>query len=424
MKAESAGASQRAGCRVGFRVFALAVLAAATAAVGQAPAPRVEVGLDRLEAGEVGSLAGRRLGLVVHAASVTAAGRHAIDVLRERGLGLERLFTPEHGLRGRAAAGESVAGGVDPVSGLPVVSLYGDRHKPTPEDLSGLDALVFDLQGAGVRFYTYVSTLILCLEAAAENDLLFVVLDRPNPLGGERIEGPLAAPRGVVPASFVNLAPGPLVHGLTLGEMARWVNRGRGRPARLSVVGLRGWSREMAWVDTGLPWVAPSPNLRSAEAALAYPGTALLEATNVSEGRGTDAPFLRLGAPWWTDSLSRRLARLEVPGFELSADRFTPTASPAAPLPKYRGVEVTGSRVRVSAAAAAEPYRLGVALLAELSRHPGFEWRRGGAVLTWLLGTPALYDQLAAGRPVAEIVAADREDHAAWRIARRPALLY
>ena len=382
---------------------------------------RVQVGLERLADGEEAkTLTDKRLALIVHAASVTVDGRHAIDVLREQGLDVVRLFTPEHGLRSRAAAGEAVASGRDQESGLPVISLYGEHRKPRPQDLEGLDALVFDLQGAGVRFYTYVSTLIHCLEAAAEAGLELVVLDRPNPLGGERIEGPVAAPREVVPASFVNRAPGPLVHGLTMGEMARLVNAGLAKPAKLSVVAMSGWKRTMTWVDTGRPWVAPSPNLRSAEAAIAYPGVALLEATNVSEGRGTDEPFLFLGAPW----LDPSSVSVSVPGIDLAATRFTPRGSAAALRPKYRDEECAGLAVRVTDAAVAEPYRLGLELLAAVSRQAGFEWRRGGEALTWLVGTPRVYDDLAAGKSVADLLAADRQAHAEWRETRRSALLY
>jgi beta-N-acetylhexosaminidase len=380
----------------------------------------VEVGLDRVAAGEDLGLHGKRLGVVVHAASVASDGRHAIDVLREAQLDVVRLLTPEHGLRSRAAAGEHVNDGRDPESGLPVVSLYGDHRKPRHKDLRDLDALVFDLQGAGVRFYTYASTLILCLEAAAEEGLDFVVLDRPNPLGGERIEGPLSAPRDVVPSSFVNLAPGPLVHGLTLGEMARFVNQGLEKPARLSVVPMRGWTRDMTWVDTGRQWVSPSPNLRSPDAALAYPGVALLEATNVSEGRGTVSPFLIFGAPWL------RSPELEIspPGFELEAITFVPSASPAARQPKYLDQECHGMAVRVTDPASAQPYRLGVELLAALSRRPDFEWRRDGEALTRLLGTPQLFDDLLRGKTVEQIIEANRADHEAWRRQRASALLY
>ncbi|MEM7354940.1 MAG: DUF1343 domain-containing protein [Acidobacteriota bacterium] len=388
----------------------------------------VEVGLERLGAeAELTEtvLAGRRLGLVVHAASLTHDGRHAIDVLRQRGGDIVRLFTPEHGLRGRAAAGEVVASGLDPVSGLPVVSLYGETHKPRPQDLADLDALVFDLQGAGVRFYTYVSTLILCLEAAAESGLELVVLDRPNPLGGERIEGPVAASREVVPASFVNRAPGPLVHGLTMGEMARVVNARLPQPAQLRVVAMRGWQRHMTWADTGRPWVPPSPNLRSAAAALAYPGVALLEATNVSEGRGTATPFELFGAPWLEPSgLLASWGRDPVPGFALRATRFTPRGSAAAPRPKFRDQACHGVSVQITDATVAQPYRLGLTLLAALTRQDGFAWRRDGEALTWLLGTPRVYQALRDGQSVESILAVDEADHAAWRRDRRSALLY
>ncbi len=394
--------------------------AVADAVIKALDAPLVEVGLERIDSGELESLEGKRLGLVVHAASVTADGRHAIDVLQERGLDVVRLFSPEHGLRGRAAAGEPVDSGVDPVSRLPVVSLYGDQRRPTPEALADLDVLVFDLQGAGVRFYTYISTLIHCLEAAADAGLELVVLDRPNPLGGERVEGPLSAPRDVVPATFVNLAPGPLVHGLTLGEMARFVNSQLQQPARLTVVPMIGWNRKMVWADTGRDWVPPSPNLRTAEAALAYPGTALLEATNLSEGRGTQDPFLLFGAPW----LEPTELRVSIPGFALEPTRFTPAASEAAPDPKYRDQECVGQQVRVIDPLVAEPYSLGVALLHDLLGDVDFEWLQNGEVLTRLLGTPRVLEDLQAGKTVGEILAADQVDHANWRQARRSALLY
>jgi len=390
-------------------------------AVAHEPVPRppVRVGLERIAAGETAALEGKRLGLIVHGASVTADGRHAVEVLRERGLNVVRLFSPEHGLRGQAAAGQSVESDRDPSSGLPVVSLYGERRQPAPADLAGLDALVFDLQDGGVRFYTYVSTLILTLQAASDARIDFVVLDRPNPLGGERIEGPVSAPRNVVPASFLNLAPGPLVHGLTLGEMARYVNARLPRPAHLTVVPMEGWQRRMTWAGTGRPWVPPSPNLRSAEAALAYTGTALLEATNLSEGRGTGAPFLLLGAPWL--ALSRLPA---VPGFHLEPARFIPRASPAALQPKYESQECRGLRVYVTDPEKAEPYRLGITLLVHLAHQPGFAWRDGGASLSHLLGSPRPLQDLRAGKTVEEILAADAADHAAWRRDRRPALLY
>jgi beta-glucosidase-like glycosyl hydrolase/uncharacterized protein YbbC (DUF1343 family) len=382
--------------------------------------PPVRVGLERLESGKAAALEGKRLGLVVHRASMTEDGRHAADLLPALGLNVVRLFSPEHGLRGTAAAGESVEDGVDPISGLPVVSLYGAKRKPELEDLAGLDALVFDLQGAGVRFYTYVSTMILALEAAAEAGIEFVVLDRPNPLGGNRIEGPVSAPREVVPSSFVNLAPGPLIHGMTMGEMATFVNASLESPARLTVIEMTGWTRDMEWRETGRTWIPPSPNLRTAEAALAYPGVALLEATNVSEGRGTEAPFLVFGAPW----VEGGTLDVDVPGFDLAPARFTPRPSSAAPVPKWFGRECGGFEVEVVEDSDVQPYRLGVSILRAIAGHPDFEWRREGEALTWLLGTDRVHRDLAAGASVEEIVAVDRVDHEAWREARRQFLLY
>lgn len=400
-------------------------LLAACGSPAPAPVPEpsqtvVRVGLQRVGEGAVSVLAGKRVGLIVHAASVTAEGRHAIDVLRDAGVEVVRLFAPEHGLRSRAAAGEQIADDRDPVSGLPVVSLYDEHRQPQAGDLEGLDALVFDLQGAGVRFYTYVSTLILAVEAAAEAGIEMVVLDRPNPLGGRRIEGPLSAPRDVVPASFVNMAPGPLVHGMTMGEMARLVNDRLPRPAALEVVTMEGWRRDMVWTDTGLPWVPPSPNLRTAEAAFAYPGVALLEATNVSEGRGTAAPFLRFGAPW----LAPEVSPLPEPGFVLRPITFTPRSSPAAPAPKHVAETCNGFAVRVTDAHEASAYRLGIGLLHQLQHEPGFAWRDGDDALTWLLGTPRVYEQLTSDADVEAVLAADVDDHQAWRDARRPYLLY
>jgi uncharacterized protein YbbC (DUF1343 family) len=381
----------------------------------------VEVGLERVERDGGGALKGRRVGLVVHAASVTADGRHAIDVLRASGVDVRRLFAPEHGLRGRAAAGEAVAGGVDSATGLPVVSLYGGKTKPDADDLRGLDALVFDLQDAGVRFYTYSSTLLLCLEAAADAGIELVVLDRPNPLGGELVEGPLADPKRV-PPSLVSRAPGPLVHGLTFGEMARFANARRAAPARLQVVAMGGWRRSMRWRDTGLPWIPPSPNLRSPEAALVYPGVCLLEATNVTEGRGTETPFLLFGAPWM--KAEAVAAAVSAPGLRLAPKRFMPVASDAASDPKYRGQECAGLEVQVTDPDAVRPYAFGLTLLQALRRiHPEFRWTREGA-LDWLVGTPDVREALDRGRDVQSILDADREAIEAFGRERRPALLY
>jgi uncharacterized protein YbbC (DUF1343 family) len=412
-------------CAAGTAVILLAGWRAAApqeATPAPAPAPAVMVGLDVVQQTEARILRGRKVGLIAHAASVTAEGRSAVDVLRGSNVEVVKLFAPEHGVASRLAAGERVPEGTDPDTGLPVVSLYGEKTKPAPEDLEGIDTLVFDLQDAGVRFYTYMSTMILCLEAAAEKDIEFVVLDRPNPLGGERVEGPLPEGREAVPAGLTNTAPGPLVHGLTTGEMARYVNSRLTRKAKkLKVVEMKGWRRSMIWTDTGRAWANPSPNLRSPEAAIAYPGVALLEATNVSEGRGTDEPFLLFGAPWLrTPGLT---AGVSVTGFALEPARFVPHASRAAASPKYKDVECKGLRVRVRDPRAAKPYELGISLLFELRKQPEFQWRKPDA-LDALLGTRKVRDMLRRGESVAAIVNSDVEAIQAYRQDRKDALLY
>ncbi len=369
-------------------------------------APVVRVGLERVEADGGRPLLDKRVGLVAHAASVTADGRHAVEVLRGRGVNVRRLFGPEHGLRGTAAAGEKVESGTDAATGLPVVSLYGDHTRPRPEDLAGLDVLVVDLQDAGVRFYTYASTMLLCLDAAAEAGIELVVLDRPNPLGGARTAGPLRDPAEDLPVRLVNMAPGPLVHGLTLGEMARYANSRRESPARLTVVEMSGWKRWMTWADTGRRWVPPSPNLRTAEAALVYPGTGLVEATNVSEGRGAESPFVLVGAPWLrTDTL---LAALKAPGLRLEPVTFVPTPSPAAREPKHSGERCQGFRIHVTDTRRVRPYAFGISLLIALrSTQPEVRWTRDGEWLDTLLGTRRVRRAIERGDSLKVILAAD-----------------
>ena len=384
------------------------------------PGAVVLSGLDVIARDGAGALRGKRVGLIANPASVTREGRASLEVLRAAGADVVRLYAPEHGASGTQAAGEKVPDGIDAGSGLPVVSLYDRPQGLTPDDLQGVEALVYDLQDAGVRFYTYESDLLLAISSAAAANVELVVLDRPNPLGGERVEGPVAD--GQVPPSAVNRAPGPLVHGLTAGELARLVNGQRAAPARLRVVPMEGWARAMTWADTGRAWVPPSPNLRSAEAAIAYPGTCLLEAATVTEGRGTDAPFLLLGAPWLDAAALRRAVR--APGFALGEAAFTPRASAAAPQPKWLGQACRGVRVRVTDARRARPYALGIALLHALRAQHGFAWSGRADHLDWLLGTRSVRAALERGDTPEQIVSADAAAIAAFRAARAPFLLY
>ncbi len=245
----------------------------------------VEQGFKRLQ--------GQRLGLVTNQTGKARDGRSTIDVLLHApGVKLVKLFSPEHGIRGDVDA--AVGDDRDQATGLPIVSLYGAKKKPAPTDLADLDGLVFDIQDIGVRYYTYITTLGLVLEAAAESKKSLTVLDRPNPIGGRSVAGPVRDPDL---ASFIAYHALPIRHGMTVGELARLYNGERHLGARLEVVPCRGWSRDQTFEQTGLVWTNPSPNMRTLTEAMLYPGVGWLEATNLATGRGTDTPFERVGAP-------------------------------------------------------------------------------------------------------------------------------
>ncbi|MGH9815618.1 MAG: exo-beta-N-acetylmuramidase NamZ domain-containing protein, partial [Candidatus Acidiferrales bacterium] len=278
-------------------------------------------GIDVLAADGFAALRGKRVGLITNQTGVSREGRSTIDLLhRAEGVKLAALFSPEHGIRG--TADENVASGVDEATGLPIHSLYGETRRPTAEMLHRLDALVFDIQDAGIRFYTYITTMAYAMQEAAKQKIPFYVLDRPNPLGGERIEGPLLDAER---KSFVGYFSLPVVHGMTVGELAQLFNTENKIGAELHVVKMEDWRRSDTFESTGLYWIAPSPNLRSLDAALLYPGVEILQAAGVSVGRGTDTPFELLGAPWingveLADFLNRRF----VPGVRFVPVRFTP----------------------------------------------------------------------------------------------------
>ena len=253
-------------------------------------------GVEVLLADSIHLVEGRRAGLVTNHTGIDREGVSTIDLLhRDTRLELVALYSPEHGIRGQAEAGELVDSGVDPRTGLPIHSLYGATRKPTPEMLEGVEVLLFDIQDIGARYYTYVYTMALAMEAAGEAGIPLVVLDRPNPIGGVEVQGNVLDPAF---ASFVGMYPIPMRHGMTPGELARLFQGEFGVSVELGVAPLSGWSRSDGFGDTGLPWVAPSPNMPSVESARHYPGTCLFEGTNLSVGRGTPIAFQQIGAPW------------------------------------------------------------------------------------------------------------------------------
>ncbi len=282
-------------------------------------------GIDVLRADNFAQLQGKRIGLITNPTGIARDKSPTIDLLHSAPeVTLTALFGPEHGIRGNAAAGAAVGDGHDSKTGLPIYSLYTEEsRKPSPAHLAGLDALVFDIQDIGTRFYTYISTMGLCMEAAASAGVPeFIVLDRPNPLGGERVSGPLP----VGPQSFIAYHKIPIVHGMTVGELAGLFRAEKKIQITLTVIKAKGWKRSMPYEKTKLPWVNPSPNIRNLEAARLYPGLGLLEFTNLSVGRGTKTPFEHIGAPY-IDSAKLLAALPNFPGLTVNPTSFTPDSS-------------------------------------------------------------------------------------------------
>jgi uncharacterized protein YbbC (DUF1343 family) len=386
-----------------------------------ASGPTVIVGLEALVAGRSAMLAGKALGLVTNSSAIDRHLRSAVDVMHASdNLHVTKLFGPEHGVRGDAQDGVNIPFTVDAWTGLPVYSLYGATREPTPDMLDGLDALVFDIQDVPLRFATYLSTLAYAQIAAARARIEMVVLDRPNSLTGSHIEGNVLDPAF---ASFVGVHPVTVRHGLTVGEFARLFAAERGLPEPM-VVTMDGWRRDMWFDDTGLPWVQPSPNLPTLDSVSLYPGTCLIEGTNVSEGRGTTRPFEYVGAPWIDPHhLTGNLERRSLPGVAFRPAFFTPTQS------KHTGEPCGGVQIHVQDREALRPAELGVHLLhACISLHGDeFAWRRresGEHIIDMLAGTDTLRRRLQAGIHAAEIVRTWQRDVAEFEVRRRPYLLY
>lgn len=340
-----------------------------------------------------------RLGLVCNPSAVTSDLRAAPDALRAAGANVVALFGPEHGVRGDLPDGEPVPHGRDERTGLPVWSLYTHAYEPTAEMLAGLDALVFDLQDIGARFYTYAGTLSHVMRGAAAAGIPVIVLDRPNPLGGLALEGPILEPEH---ASLVGRHPIPIRHGATLGELGRlWARFGAGEEPY--VVPCAGWKRDMLWRHTGLAWVPPSPAMPAPETALVYPGICLLEGTNVSEGRGTANPFQWFGAPWaQAEELADRLNAEELPGCRFRPIRFRPTAS------KHHGEVCEGCQLHVTDPAAFLPVAAGVAVLSVFRTvYDTFAWRETAATyaVDRLAGSTRLRTAIDAGLSWPELAA-------------------
>ncbi|MFG2331900.1 exo-beta-N-acetylmuramidase NamZ domain-containing protein [Streptomyces sp. NPDC048604] len=380
---------------------------------------RVRTGFERLAADGFAALSGQKVGVVTNPTGITADARHIVDVMHaDDRVDLVAVFGPEHGFRGTAQAGGSEGRYDDPATGLPVYDTYLKSGQPLADvfTASGVDTVVFDIQDAGARFYTYIWTLYDCMVAAELAGKRFVVLDRPNPVTGRAALGPVLD-RAF--ATFVGREPIAQAHGMTVAELARLFNSEfLARPVALETVRMTGWRRSEFFDATGLPWVPPSPNMPTPDTALVYGGTCLFEGTNLSEGRGTTRPFELLGA----EGVDRRWAEaanaLELPGVRFREAYFAPTFS------KFQGKTVGGVQLMVHDRAAFDPVRTGVALLVTAKRSwSGFAWRADNWI-DKLTGSTRVRTMIDAGAGADEVVAAWQPDLAAFRAVREEYLLY
>jgi uncharacterized protein YbbC (DUF1343 family) len=389
---------------------------------------QVKVGAELLLGEQVSLIKGKRVGLVVNHTALLPDGTHLADTLHNHpNVKLVALFGTEHGIRGDAPDGKTIQHGVDARTGIPVYSLYGETRKPTNEMLKDVDVLIFDIQAIGARFYTFVSTMALAMESAAELNIPFIVLDRPNPIRGTWVEGFV---REDSLRSFVGWNRIPIVYGMTIGELATMINEEgwlkSGIKAKLTVVKMEGWKRAMWYDETGLRWISPSPNMRTLSTATVYPGMCLVEGTNVSEGRGTDRPFEYIGAPFVNGKeFAERMNSYALPGVRFEAIEFTPQDIPnVAANVKHKGIRCEGVFVRVTDRNTFEPVRSGVFLLSALkSLYPvDFKWREKSIDL--LAGTPRLRLAIDAHTDPSLIAQMWKKEVAEFYTTRRKSLLY
>jgi uncharacterized protein YbbC (DUF1343 family) len=374
---------------------------------------RVQVGLDVLEAEKFAPLRGKHVGLITNHTGFDALGRSNIDLLSHApGVQLVALFSPEHGLAGRND--ERVASTRDAATGLPIYSLYAETLRPTDAMLQGIDTLVFDVQDAGVRFYTYLSTMGYCMEEAAKHNIAFYVLDRPNPLGGEIVEGPMLDPDKT---SFTAYFPLPVRYGLTIGEVAQLFNTENHISCDLHVVAMKNWHRNYFFESTGSRWIPPSPNLRTLKGAILYPGLEILQNAGVSVGRGTETPFEEFGAPWINgDEVASALNALHLPGLHFSSQPFIPVVG------LYMGQRCGGVAVRVTDRPAVRSMRMGIEIAAILKQL--YSSNFDPAKLLLLTGNAETIRQLQDGTPPDQIVSSWSAQLSAFDATRRKYFLY
>ncbi len=414
MKVHCISIRQHAAYAVLTAVILAAVSAANVESFAAPPRAQVLPGLDVLQRDDFAPLAGRRVGLITNHTGVDRDGVSAIQLLHDAGnVDLAAVFSPEHGLEGILDVSK-IGDTEHAATSVKVYSLYGKTRRPTPEMLQGLDAIVFDIQDIGARFYTYISTMGNAMEEAAEHDLEFFVLDRPNPIGGLAVEGPILDDGK---QSFVGYHRLPIRHGMTVGELARMFNDELKMDLKLTIVPVEGWQREQLYDATGLTWVNPSPNMRNLTEALLYPGIGLLETTNLSVGRGTATPFEVFGAPWLDGyRLAKTLNQADTPGVRFVPITYTPDAS------KFQDEACGGLSIQITDRSKLEPVRVGFEVACQIwMLHPE-EWKIDGYAR--LLGNDAVLNALREGKTAAEIEQSYQDDLAQFLKRRENYLLY
>ncbi len=409
-------------------IFLFSILASFPSCAKQPGRLPVLTGADVLLSTEINKIKNLNIGIITNHSAVLSNGVHLVDSLNKtNGIRIKAIFTPEHGFRGNIPGGVVVDKSIDTATGIPLISLYGKVRKPTAESLKDIDLLIFDIQDIGARFYTYISTLFLSMQAAAENSVEFMILDRPNPIGGIKVDGPVIDDSL---KSFVGIAPLPIMHGMTVGELGMFFNRPEilrtGQPAKLSVIKMKNWERSFYFDDCGIPWVKPSPNMVSVEAEIVYPGMCLLEATNVSEGRGTQTPFLTFGAPFINpEELILELNKFKIQGLTYSDTAFTPV--PIAGMsnnPKYKNEKCYGLNLKVTDRKAFQPVKFGVILLSALHKLYPSKFKLKEKRLGKLFGKTYLAKMIYEGRNPGEIISLWKEELEKFKKERKKYLLY
>jgi uncharacterized protein YbbC (DUF1343 family) len=384
-----------------------------SATTSKGRAGRVQTGLETLEVEKFASLRGKRVGLISNHTGQDSQGRSTVELLAHApGVQLVALFSPEHGIAGHSD--EKLPPSKDASTGLPVYSLYGEHLRPTDDMLKGIDALVFDVQDAGVRFYTYTTTMGYCMEEAAKRGIKFYVLDRPNPLNGEIVEGPML---DAEKTSFVAYFPVPVRYGLTIGELAQLFNTENHINVDLHVIRMKNWHRNYFFESTGIRWLPPSPNLRTVKGSILYPGLEILQNAGVSVGRGTEAPFEEFGAPWINgEEVTQELNARNLPGLRFANQPFIPVSG------LYAGQRCGGVGIKVTDRAAVRSMSMGLEIAAVLlKKYPThFEV----AKIVDLLGSDDSVRQLQAGTPPEQIVASWAKALAAFDVVRRKYYMY